>query len=258
MPGRVRNYRWLSVAAITVLPALASGHVAPSRDDNNRYVKLTPMGDRVRVAYTVFYGDNPGRVVRRAIDTNRDGAIAADEAQAFANQVADEVGRAVEVTIDGAAQPIHWAHILPGMGSAETAAGAFSIDLVAWLCLPSLRGTHHVTLRDQFRIPKPGETEIHVEDSPGVTIDHTHVGRHQSSEHIYKFLGPGGALSDDGLDLTFTAGDRAAVMTDATCAGVTTSEEPRATPTLAAWILAAVGAGAAVLGYVALRRRRKS
>jgi hypothetical protein len=36
------------VAAVTVAPALA--HVAPSVDDNNRYLKVTPQSDRVRLA----------------------------------------------------------------------------------------------------------------------------------------------------------------------------------------------------------------
>ena len=35
-----------SVLALTVL----SAHVAPSVDDNNRYLKVTPLGDRVRIA----------------------------------------------------------------------------------------------------------------------------------------------------------------------------------------------------------------
>src|SRR6185369_12131192 len=39
------------------LAGRAAAHVAPSVGDNNRYLKLTPLGDRVRLAYTVFYGD---------------------------------------------------------------------------------------------------------------------------------------------------------------------------------------------------------
>ena len=49
------------VVAITV--ASAAAHVSPSVDDNNRFLKLTPLGDRVRLAYTVLFGDNPGRAL---------------------------------------------------------------------------------------------------------------------------------------------------------------------------------------------------
>src|ERR1043165_3083602 len=61
----------LAVAAITVL----SGHVAPSVDDNNRYLKVTPLRDGIRFAYTVFFGEIPGASVRRTMDRNSDGTI---------------------------------------------------------------------------------------------------------------------------------------------------------------------------------------
>ena len=43
----------LAVVAITLL----SAHVAPSVDDNNRYLKVTPLHDGIRLAYTVFFGE---------------------------------------------------------------------------------------------------------------------------------------------------------------------------------------------------------
>jgi hypothetical protein len=256
VPLNVCNYRWPVVAAITVITVARVGaHVGPSVDDNNRYLKLTPLGDRVRFAYTVVYGENPGRIARRSIDTNRDGSIGSDEAQAFANQLASDVGRAVDVTVDGVQQPIYWAQVIPGMGSPVVDAGSFSVDLIAWLCLPSVRGTHQLQLRDQFRVPHPGETGIRVEDSPGVTIDRAHVGHDDMPEHIYNFLGPGGALSDDGLDLAFTAGDQAPVMADGACAVATTRGISRATVVLA--IVLGIGMTAATV-LVLLRRRRNS
>jgi MYXO-CTERM domain-containing protein len=254
VPLNVCNYRWPVVAAITALTAAGAGaHVGPSVDDNNRYLKLTPLGDRVRLVYTVVYGENPGRIARRSIDTNRDGAIGSDEAQAFANQLAADVGHAVDVTVDGMQQPIYWAQIIPGMGTPVVDAGSFSVDLIAWICLPSVGGPHQLQLRDQFRVPRPGETEIRVDDTPGVTIERAHVGRDDMSEHIYKFLGPGGALTDDGLDLAFTVDDRAPVMADGACAVATTRGASRATIVLAIVLGTGLTAAAAL---VLLRRRR--
>ena len=66
---------WAVGLAGLAWPAPAAAHVAPSVGDNNRYLKLTPMGDRVRLSYTVFYGEIPGAGMRGAIDANHDGTI---------------------------------------------------------------------------------------------------------------------------------------------------------------------------------------
>src|SRR6185436_9352806 len=106
---------------------IAHAHVAPSVDDNNRYLKLTPMGDRVRLAYTVFFGEIPGAEARRSIDANRDGTISEAEAQAFGTKVAADVAGALDVTVDGAQQRVVWADVVVGMGTQRTAAGAFAV-----------------------------------------------------------------------------------------------------------------------------------
>ena len=94
------------VLAITLASGLAIAHVAPSVDDNNRYLKLTPQGDRVRLAYTVFFGEVPGATMRQAIDTSRDGSIS--EARARRSGAHRERGcGALEVTIDGAGR-VSW------------------------------------------------------------------------------------------------------------------------------------------------------
>jgi hypothetical protein len=69
------------VAIVTARPARA--HVQPSVDDNNRYIKVQPFGDRIRLAYTVFFGEVPGAGMRPQIDTNHDKTISEAEAQAF-------------------------------------------------------------------------------------------------------------------------------------------------------------------------------
>jgi hypothetical protein len=239
----------------------AAAHVAPSVGDNNRYLKLTPLGDRVRLAYTVFYGDVPGAELRRAIDTNHDGAIDDAESQAFAGRIAREVAAALDVTVDGVPQPVVWTEIIAGMGTPRTAAGSFSIDLVASLCLAAPHGKHAIQLRDRFELARPGETEIRFEDSPGVTVDGARVGDDTFPGIDYKIIGPtpvlAGSGAEGGIELRFTAGPTAVVASDAAC---------RAAPPrrgLPAVLLA--GAAAVVLALAAgvirawrARRRRRS
>ncbi len=245
----------LVVLAVT-LCRTAAAHVAPSVDDNNRYIKLTPAADRVRVAYTVFFGEVPGAQTRPSIDANRDGQISEVEAQAFGGKLAGEVAASLELSVDGKVQPVTWSTVAVGMGSPQVAAGSFSVDMIAWPCLPTIRGKHTVLLRDRFRVPRPGETEVKVEDSPGISITHTHVGSAADPGHDYRFAGPGGPLSDDGLDLAFTASDTAPLTGDGTCTGAAEKVGVSRALVLAivAAILALVGGGL----VVAKRRARAS
>jgi hypothetical protein len=218
--------RVLAVATITLVARAAGAHVAPSVDDNNRYLKLTPLGDRVRFAYTVFFGEIPGASERRNLDTNHDGQISDDESHAFATNLAAQVGNALELEIDGHAAPIRWTTLDVGM-----------------------------TTRDRFVITRPGETEVKVEDSPGVTIERARIGPADDPSYDYKFVGGGGPLADDGLDLRFTAGPRAPVTADNVCTAPAKAGGGSTLP----WLLG--GAGALVLAgggaWLALRRRRQ-
>jgi hypothetical protein len=245
--------RILFVVAVTLLAAEAGAHVAPSVDDNNRYLKLTPLGDRVRFAYTVFFGEIPGASERRNLDTNHDGQISDDESHAFATNLAAQVGNALELDIDGHSAPIRWTTLDVGMTTRDTAAGSFSVDLVAYPCLPTVRGAHTLRLRDRFVLTRPGETEVKVEDSPGVTIERARIGPADDPSYDYKFVGGGGPLADDGLDLHFIAGPKAPVTADNACAAPATAGGSSKLPWLAG------GAGALVLvaggAWLALSRR---
>jgi hypothetical protein len=241
----------LAVAAVTVL----SGHVAPSVDDNNRYLKVTPLRDGIRLAYTVFFGEIPGASERRSIDANRDGRIDEAEAQRFADKLGSEVSASIDIEIDGVPQRVHWNLVTAGMGSDAVAAGSFSIDMVAFAC-GSAGFAHRVLVRDQFRIPRPGETEVKVEDSPGATIRRAHVGPADDPTHDFRFAGPGGPLSDDGLTLEYTASDKTPTVPSGAC-GVARSAAKPARPSPLVWI--AIG-GAVVLGAAVLfvlRRRSR-
>jgi hypothetical protein len=237
-------------------PGQAAAHVAPAVGDNNRYIKLTPLGDRVRLSYTVFFGEIPGAGVRRTIDGNRDGSIDDAESQAFGTRLAAEIAAALEITVDAARNTVSWSQVVVGLGTPSTTAGSFSVDLVAWICVTPPRGKHIVVLRDHYAIARPGETEVKVEDSPGVTIHSTRIGGASWEDNDYKLIGPSGALETDGLELVFTAGDKAPVTADAVCRR---PSPPRALPTAAivgaAAVIGLVLAGAVAL-VVRLRRRR--
>ena len=227
--------------ALALSAVQARAHVAPAVGDNNRYLKLTPLGDRVRLAYTVFYGEIPGAGLRGAIDANHDGAIDDSESRAFGTRLAGDIARALDVAVDGKRQSVVWSQVVVGMGTPQTTAGAFSVDLVAWVCLTPPRGKHLVLLRDHYAIERPGETEVKVEDSPGVTIHATRIGGASWEDNDYKLVGPSGALETEGLELDFTANDKAAVTADGVC--------ERPAPHRRLPVLAIVGA-AAVAGFV--------
>jgi hypothetical protein len=239
----------LVVAAVTALP----GHVAPSVDDNNRYLKLTPLRGGVRLAYTVFFGEIPGASERRKLDENRDGRVDDAEASRFATKLGAEVAAAIELEADGAPRRVRWSLVTPGMGSDAVAAGSFSVDLVTFVCLPA-RSRHHIRLRDQFRIPKPGETEVRVEDSPGVTIHRARVGPADDPDHNFRFAGPGGPLSDDGLDLEYSVTDKTPALPQGTCAA---AASPASGSSGTAIVLGAVIIALAIAGGVFVWRRRK-
>lgn len=240
----------LAVVAVTVL----AGHVAPSVDDNNRYVKVTPLGDGVRLAYTVFFGEIPGATERKQLDANRDGRIDDAERRRFGDKLAAEVTAALDVELDGKPQKFTWQIVDVGLGSEAVAAGSFSVDLVTYLC--GTPGTKHtLRLRDQFRIPRPGETEVKVEDSPGVTVTRGHVGPADDPTRDWRFVGPGGPLSDDGLEVEWTAAPTSERVPNATC-GKATTATPGSTP----WVL--IGLGALVVigggGLIAYRLKRRA
>lgn len=208
----------LVAAASLAAAGAASAHVAPSMDDNNRYLKLTPLGDRVRLAYTVYFGEVPGAAARRTIDADHDGKISDAEAQAFGAKLGDQVRASLAVTVDGEAAPVAWNEIDVGMQAQVVAGGSFSVDLIAWLCLPSAGGAHTVGLVDRTALPRPGENEMRVEDTPGVHVDTARLGGVDLVDLDARWQGAGGALGEGGFTLAFTASAKAPVLADGACA----------------------------------------
>lgn len=253
----------LGLALISGAGSPAGAHVAASVNDNNRYLKLSLLGDRVRLAYTVFFGEVPGKGMRPGIDRNRDGRLDDAETDAFARRLAAEVAGQLEVTIDGVAAPVRFAQVSFGSVTQAVGGGAFSVDLVAALCMAPA-AAHQVRLRDRFALPRPGETEVHLEDGPGVAVTAAAVGQHRAAEGVLRFAGLVPALGEPGLLLEFRAGPDAPAPRDGVCAGGGAGQgAPGIGPGIAPgigsrrWLLPIGVALIALGGLLALDRRRR-
>lgn len=218
----------LSPVVVLTLAAIASpafAHVQASVDENNRYVKLTPMGDRVRLAYTVFLGERPGATLRRRIDRDRNGAIDDGEAAAYGKEIAALVHPAVSVTLDGKPAKIAWTTLDVGLGTPSVTAGSFSVDLVGWVCTGG--DAHRMVLVDTVALEKPGETEVRLEDGPGVHFGNRSIGGTAMDSLDAKWTGAGGPLTS-GLDIAWTVDGAAPRPADGRCTGgAETTNAPR-------------------------------
>jgi hypothetical protein len=243
------------VIAVAFSSALALAHVAPAVDDNNKYFRLTPLGDRVRLAYTVFFGEVPGAIARKSIDANGDGKISEAEAHAFGQALSGRVAAGLELEVDGAVRPIQWQAIDVGMGTPDVAAGSFSVDLVTYACFASPLGRHHIHVRDRFAVERPGESEAMLEDSPGVDVVRARVGVLDDPSHDYRFAGPDGPLADDGYDVEIVATDRAIVAPDAICPSVKPASSRLPVVAIALAALVVLGGGCA---FFVVRRRNRA
>ncbi len=243
----------MTVATIVLAGGRANvlAHPEPAPDRNNRYLKLTPMADRLRLAYTVYLGEQPGALARRRLDRDRDGTIDDREAAAIGDELAALIEPAVVLTIDDRPVAIDWASIDVGLGTPRTAAGSFSVDLIGWACLGD-GARHRLHLRDRVRLDRPGEVEVKLEVGPGITIEQRRLGGGPMPELIATATGDDGKLAD-GLELTFTVDDDLAVRPDDRRCG------PRAEPRGPRWPLLLGGAGLALaaIGALVVRASRR-
>ncbi|HEY3354916.1 MAG TPA: hypothetical protein VGQ83_16805 [Polyangia bacterium] len=167
--------------AITVLVAFAGGgpagaHPVTSRTENNRYVKLTVMGDRLRVAYSVLYGELPSFEERREMDRDGDGRVAPAEARARADEVAGICARGSVLEIDGRRHALTFPEREATLGEPRVAPAPFSIDL--WELVPLGPGARHeITFETNHDLRRMGETEIRFEEAPGTRLTAYCVGR---------------------------------------------------------------------------------
>ncbi len=242
--------------------ATAHAHIGPSVRENNRYVKLTLLGNRVRLLYTYYLGEVPGRQARHRMDANRDGVLDDAEQARFGADIAATVATNLDVTVDERRVPLQFGTVSVGVGTPTVDAGAFSVDLVTWLCLDdaATQTRHDIVLFDHWRPPQPGETELRVEESPGVEVSRSTFGSDGTVSQLkFKWVETRGPRPHDvqGLYLAFDVDPNTADMAVDQCAP---PEPPadRATP-VSHWVLYAIGGGALlVLIAVAIARRTGS
>lgn len=186
---------------LAAAPAPAPAHVAPSTRENNRYIVLAPLGDRLRLVYTVYMGEEPGRRARARMDADRDRVVSEEEADAWAAELAAQVAASATLEVDGVPVPLRWAETDVGLGDPSAAAGAFAVDLVAWSCFDRPREVleHRIRLTDHFALELPGETEVRTEESPGVLVVREQLGAAPPSGDRprldFKWMGAGGPLA---------------------------------------------------------------
>jgi hypothetical protein len=220
-PGQARLVILATLGALALAggPATARAHPQTSPDRNNRYLKLTPMADRLRIAYTVYLGEAPGAHARRRLDRDRDGTVSDGEASVIAREIAAMVTPAVDLALDDRAVTIDWSAPTIGLGTPATAGGALAIDLVGWVCTgPGPR--HRLALRDRVRIDAPGEIEVRLEDGPGIDFpaDARRLAGEPMRELTVTWRGDEERLTR-GLEAAYTVdATRALRLTDRRCA----------------------------------------
>ena len=249
----MRRITTLLALALVVGPPAASAHVQPSVNENNRGLKLTPLGDRVRLAYTIYFGEVPGAALRRQLDRDRDGQIEDGEARSFGAEIGKEVAASLDISVDGARVPVSWRQVDVGLPTTDVRGGSFAIDLVAVACLPR-RGAHEIAIRDDYALPTPGETELKVDQGLGVRLDHVQLGDSPVHGTEVRIRGVGGPLGE-GWIVRFTVGPDTPAGGDDCAAGAANSLGPGQRPWLIA--LAIFGGLAAVFALVMFLRRRR-
>lgn len=246
----------LGALALAGGPATARAHPQASPDRNNRYLKLTPMADRLRIAYTVYLGEAPGAHARRRLDRDRDGTISDGEAAVIGREIAAMVGPAVELAVDDRPAPIDWSAPAVGLGTPATAGGALAIDLVGWVCTGD-GARHRLALRDRVRLDAPGELEVRLEDGPGIAFPaaERRLAGEPMRELTVTWRGDEERLAR-GLEVAYTVDDAHALrLTDRRCAGAAGAARGSRRPLLYAGA-ALAGLALGVTALVLSRRRR--
>lgn len=232
-------------------PDITSAHVGSDEKTNNRYYKLSPMADRVRLAYTIFFGRQPGNLLRRDIDSDQDGKISDGERTTYREKLAQEVFKSVSVQLNGSNVDVRWSDVSVGMGGDSVFDGPFSVDLIGSVCLinPAPDSLHSFVFRESLRLPLPGETELHLDPAPGIEVTKSVLNNKPMTGDQKRWFGGAGPAAKDGYELEFLVKNNESAGIDTLCDPVAESRTSKRLFWLFAAILAAIAA-------VFLARRR--
>lgn len=174
----------LAFPVVLMLFGDAWGHPSFTPRSNNRYVKLTLLRDRVRLAYSVLYGDLPAQLERRRMDTDADGRVSEAERAPLLEALGHELERTLRVELDGGGVPVRFSERVAGMDEPRVGPFPFSIDLCAWLPLTA-RTEHELQVYDGFALEDAGEREVVVEEGPDV-----HLRKGSQTRFLHSGTGP--------------------------------------------------------------------
>ena len=234
-------------------------HVAPSVDDNNRYLKVTPLGDGVRLAYTVFFGEIPGRRRaphdrheprrpdrrRRGQGVRRQARRPRSRPRSTSRSTASPQPRALA---DRRRRDGHATRSPPARSrsiSSPTSAAAPARHAHACSCATSSASPGPARPRSRSRTARASRSSARTSGTP------------TTRRHDYRFVGPGGPLSDDGLEVEYTS---TRIHTLGPRWRLRRNRQPYATTApVPRWLwLVLAGVVAAGLGIVLARRRVKA
>jgi hypothetical protein len=203
---RVQVIAVLIAAAAVLAPRHTAAHVAPAVDENNRYIKLSPMGSRLQLAYVLFVGEVPGAELRKSMGS---------DPQRHAEKLASEIADKLVLTVDGTPTAISWDRVAVDLTASKEHPNALSVSMVAWVCMDEA-SNHRLELRDSFELPPPGENELVVEPGPGVVVDSSSLGGDTGNK--LDWIGLPNPMTEDGYVLELSVDlERAVSIDDGRC-----------------------------------------
>ena len=178
---------------LSLAPTRALAHPEGTPAKTNRYLQITLLEARARLAYTILVGERPAFFLRQAADANRDGRLDASERGKLLDTLAGAVEKSLEIRLDGRSVPLRFAE-RDAVGDDAVAAHALGVDLFAYV--EAGPGTHDLIVHDRYEPRDEGESEVTFEASPGVELRATHTGRDGSRPGGPRFAWPAPRRSD--------------------------------------------------------------
>jgi hypothetical protein len=218
-----RNRRFSVVSALTCAVLCGSGaaeaHPEWSPIRVNRYCKLVLEGPaRIRLVYTLLFGEGPALPGRKGVDLDANGRIDDREKHLLGKRAQSIVEAGLRLTLDGAPVPIGSLGSSGSSGSLGSlgapgievglvgdavAPEPYSVDLSYAIELGDRPGPRELGIDDHVEVPSEGDTEVSIEETPGLRYLGAFRGRRPSVEaplekqRLFTFRGPRFSVLED-------------------------------------------------------------